>query len=76
MAKYEQHDFVKEIFWVANGTRHEGFAYYDVEEGLVSLANENWQVFDNIEQDDIENGATLEEIFEDIPEDVTDFNLK
>ena len=78
MAKYEQHDYVKEIFWinVETGRRYEGFATYDIEDGIVALRGENWTAFEILEQDDIENGMTLEEIFEDIPEDVTGFNLK
>ena len=78
MAKYEQHDFMKEIYWIneETGRRYEWFATYDVDDGIVALRDDTWAAFDLIEQDDIENGMTLEEIFDDIPEDVTDFRLK
>ena len=78
MAKYEQHDFVKEIYWIneETGRRYEWFATYDVDDGIVALRDDTWAAFDLIEQDDIENGMTLGEIFDDIPEDVTWFNLK
>lgn len=41
----------------------------------VSDANFGYDLFDRLDENNIENGMTLEEIFEDIPEDVIEFEL-
>ena len=64
----------KEIKWVFNEEKYTGYA--DLQDGVLALRHNDGEAFDLIEQDDIENGATLEDIFDDIPEDVTDFRLK
>lgn len=63
----------KEIKWVFEGKQFKGFA--TLEDGMISMCDERGNVFDNLSQDEVEKGMTLEEIFEDIPEDVTDFEL-
>ena len=64
----------KEIYWYFNEEKQTG--YTDLQDGVLALRHNDGETFDMIEQDDVENGATLEEIFDDIPEDVTDFRLK
>ena len=64
----------KEIKWILASEEHTGYA--DLQDGVLALRHNDGEAFDMIEQDDVENGATLEEIFDDIPEDVTAFRLK
>ena len=64
----------KEIKWVFAGEEYTGYA--ELKEGILALRHNDGEAFDLIEQDDIENGATLEEIFDDIPEDVTEYQLR
>ena len=64
----------KEIKWTFAGEECTGYA--ELEDGILALRHNFGEAFDLIEQDDVKNGATLEEIFEDIPEDVTYFSLK
>ena len=64
----------KEIKWKFAGEEYTGYA--DLEDGILALRHNYGEPFDLIEQGEVENGMTLEEIFEDIPEDVTGFNLK
>lgn len=62
----------KEIKWVCEGKEFEGIA--TLEDGVLALRNANGDAFEIIEQS--ETDIELEEIFEDIPEDVTGFELK
>ena len=64
----------KEIYWYFNKEKYIGYA--ELEDGILALRTNYGEAFDLIEQDDIENGATLEEIFDDIPEDVTEYQLR
>ena len=61
----------KEIKWVFAGEEHTGYA--ELEDGILALRNAKGEAFETLEQDDIENGMTLEDIFDDIPEDVTGY---
>lgn len=63
----------KEITWVFEGKQFKGFA--TLENGVIALRDEKGNAFETLEDNQIENGMTLEGIFEDIPEDVTDFSL-
>ena len=63
----------KEIYWYHNEEKYIGYA--ELEDGILALRHNYGEAFDLIEQDEISNGATLKEIFDDIPEDVTDFRL-
>ena len=64
----------KNIFWVHDGKNYIGYA--ELEGYVLALRAANGEAFDLLEAEEIKNGATLEEIFDYIPEDVTDFNLK
>ena len=64
----------KEIKWVFAGEEHTGYA--ELEDGILALRHNYGEAFDLIEQDDIKNGMTLEDIFDDIPEDVTEYQLR
>ncbi len=63
----------KQIKWVFEGKEFEGFA--TLEDGVIALRDGKGDAFDTLKADEIENGMTLEEIFEEIPEDVTGFEL-
>ena len=63
----------KEIKWVFEGKEFKGIAA--LEDDKISLMNNNGS-FDIIHAEEVRFGMTLEEIFEEIPEDVTDFALK
>ena len=64
----------KEIYWYFNKEKYTGYA--ELEDGILALRHNYGEAFDLIEQDDIENGMTLEDIFDDIPEDVTEYQLR
>ena len=64
----------KNVFWVHDGKKYIGYA--ELDEYVLALRAANGDAIELLEAEEIENGATLEEIFDDIPEDVTDFNLK
>lgn len=63
----------KQIKWVFEGKEFKGIATLD--DGVIALRDGKGDAFDMLEADEIENGMTLEEIFEEIPEDVTGFEL-
>lgn len=63
----------KQIKWVFEGKEFKGIA--TLEDGVIALRDGKGDAFDTLEADEIENGMTLEEIFEEIPEDVTGFEL-
>lgn len=66
----------KRVFWNYEGKEFEGTATLNKEEGYISImANHNGMVFDRLDREQIENDMSLEEIFNDIPEDITDFEL-
>lgn len=66
----------KNISWVnGEGRLFQGVARLNVDEGYISLENKKGQIFEKLEAEQIENGMTLEEIFDEIPEDITDFEL-
>lgn len=64
----------KEIKWVFEGKEHTGYA--ELEEGILALRNAKGEAFETLGQDEISNGATLEDIFDEIPEDITDYQLR
>ena len=64
----------KEIYQYFNKEKYIGYA--ELEDGILALRHNYGEAFDIIEQDDIENGMTLEDIFDDIPEDVTEYQLR
>lgn len=64
----------KTITWEHEGKTHEGTATF--ENGTIALRNNRGEAFETLEANEIENGMTLEEIWEGIPEDVTGFSLK
>lgn len=67
----------KKVFWSYKGNEYTGTAFLDTDERYISMAgDERGNVFDILHEDEIKNGMTLEEIFEDIPEDITDYELK
>ena len=64
----------KKVFWVHDGKKYIGYA--ELDDYVLALRAANGEAFDLIEQDGVENGATLEELFDGSPKDVTDYNLK
>ncbi len=62
----------KEIKWIFEGKEFKGFA--TLEDGVLALRDERGNAFDKLEESETE--FSLEEIFNDMPEDVTDFDLK
>lgn len=67
----------KKLFWSYKGNEYKGTAVLDTDERYISMTgDERGNVFDILHEDEIKNGMTLEEIFEDIPEDITDYELK
>ena len=66
----------KNISWVnGEGRLFQGVATLNVDEGYITMENKKGQIFEKLETEQIENGMTLEEIFDEIPEDITDFEL-
>ena len=66
----------KNIYWVnSEGRLIKGIATLNLDDGFISLANDRSQVFELLEVEQIHNGTTLQEIFEEIPEDITNYNL-
>lgn len=66
----------KTVFWNYNGTEFEGTATLNEEEGYISIvANHTGLVIDHLDREQITNGMSLEEIFNEIPEDITDYEL-
>ena len=67
----------KKVFWSYKGNEYKGTAVLDTDERYISMTgDERGNVFDILHEDEIKNGMTLEEIFEDIPKDITDYELK
>lgn len=64
----------KEIKWIFEGKEFKGFA--TLEGGILALRDENGNAFETLEQEDISNGATLKDVFDEIPEDITDYQLR
>ena len=67
----------KKVFWSYNGNKYKGTAALDTDDRYISITGDaRGTVFDILREADIKNGMTLEEIFEDIPEDITEYELK
>lgn len=64
----------KKIIWIHEGQTYEGTAIF--KNNVITLENEKHDTFDSLKESEIENGMTLEEIWEEIPEDVTHYGLK
>ena len=61
----------KEIKWVFEGKEFTGYA--TLEDGVLALRDEKGEAFEILEESETE--FDLEELFNDIPEDVTDYKL-
>ena len=61
----------KEIKWVFEGKEFTGCA--TLEDGVLALRDEKGEAFEILEESETE--FDLEELFDDIPEDVTDYKL-
>ena len=67
----------KKVFWSYKGNKYKGAVALDTNERYISITgDERGNVFDILREDEIKNGMTLEEIFKDIPEDITEYELK
>ena len=67
----------KKVFWSYNGNEYKGTASLDTEDRYISITGDDrGNVFDILSEAEIKNAMTLEEIFEGIPEDITDYELK
>ncbi len=78
--KKDEEGFLTEEKIECVATLYEKKDICDCEERFITLSYINDSVFgydsfDRLDENEIENDMTLEEIFEDIPEDVTDFEL-
>ena len=67
----------KKVFWSYNGNKYNGTAALATDDRYISITGDaRGTVFDILREDEIKNGMTLDEIFKDIPEDITDYELK
>lgn len=74
--------YEKRVFWFYEGVKYWGTARLNVgtdsdsEEKYISMDDDkHHEVVWHLEESDIENGMTIEEIWDEIPEDITDFEL-
>lgn len=67
----------KKVFWSYNGNKYKGTAALATDDRYISITGDDrGNVFDILHEAEIKNGMTLEEIFEDIPEDITEYELR
>lgn len=64
----------KEISYTWEGKTYIGKAI--LKDNIIFLENEKGESFETLEENEIQNGMSLEEIFEEIPNDITYFSLK
>ena len=66
----------KRIFWYdERGQKHKGLANINYLDNFVSLEDKKGFTFEILFNEDVQNGMTLQEIYDEIPEDVSDYIL-
>ena len=66
----------KNIYWVnSEGRLIKGIATLNLEEGYISIENDRGRVFEILEAEQVKNGMSLQEIYNAIPFNITDFEL-
>ena len=61
----------KNIYW----SKGNGIATLNLDEGYISLATDRGHVFEILEAEQVKNGMTLQEIYNEIPEDISNYIL-
>ena len=65
----------KKVFWFKNGKRFTGTAVINYILNRITLEDKKGRVFELLEAEQVKNGMTLQEIFDEIPFNITDFEL-
>ena len=66
----------KRIYWFdEKGNKHKGLANINYLDSFVSLEDRKGFVFEILFEEDLKNGMTLQEIYNDIPEDISNYIL-
>ena len=65
----------KKVFWFKNGKRYTGTAVINYILECITLENKKGRVFERLEAEQVKTGMTLQEIYDAIPFNITDFEL-
>ena len=65
----------KKVFWFKNGKRFTGMAVINYILNRISLEDKKGRVFEILEAEQVKNGMSLQEIYNAIPFNITDYEL-
>ena len=65
----------KRVFWFENGKRFKGYAVINYLTKCVTLEGKNGNIFELLEEENINNGMTLQEIYDEIHHNITNYDL-